>query len=206
MIDPWYRTLVRLAIVVLLVLTGAGCTLLSPVKIETKREVLNQMPLAIPQQATHPATLLVLPPETNPIFATTRIAYMLRPYDVAYFTQNEWSATPAQMLMPLLIKTLEGTHYFSQVFTPPYPSSYTYALRTEIVDLTQDLTNKSAAVQLSLRVQLIDGATNRIIATQEITQREPMQNKTPYSGVVAANNATAKALQEVAGFVLANIK
>jgi cholesterol transport system auxiliary component len=186
----------------LLVLLMTSCTLLSPVHIETKKGILDQMPLTIPQQAEHTATLLVLPPDTAPVYNTTQMAYRMRPYQVSYFTQNEWGATPGQMMLPLLVKTLENTHYFSEVFTPPYSSHYTYALRTQIVELTQDFTTESPVVHLSLRVQLSSGATGEVIASKEIELREPMQEKAPYSGVVAANNATAKALQDVAAFVL----
>lgn len=198
------HVLIRIAMAVVVLSSVTSCTLLSPVHIETRKEVLSQLPGELPQRTTHAATLLILPPETNPIFDTTQMAYRIRPYQIDYFTQHEWGASPAQMLLPLLVKTLENTHYFSEVLTPPYPSSYTYALRTEIRELTQDFTTNSAAVQLLLRVQLIDGNTSRNIATKEIALREPMQNKTPYAGVVAANNATAKALQAVAIFVLEN--
>jgi len=196
------HVLIRVAMAIVGLSSVTSCTLLAPVQIETKKEMLSQLPSELPQRTTHPATLLILPPETNPIFATTQMAYRIRPYQIDYFTQHEWGAPPAQMLLPLLVKTLENTRYFSEVFTPPYPSSYTYALRTEIGELTQDFTTGSAAVHLSLRVQLIDGNTSRVIATKEIALREPMQEKTPYAGVVAANNATAKALQAVAIFVL----
>jgi cholesterol transport system auxiliary component len=193
---------VECVVAALLALLMTGCTLLSPVHIETKKGILDQMPLTVPQQATHKTTLLVLPPDTAPVYNTTQMAYRLRPYQVSYFTQNEWGATPAQMMLPLLVKTLENTHYFSEVFTPPYSSRYTYALRTQIVELTQDFTAESPIVHLSLRVQLSSGATGEVIASKEIELREPMQEKAPYSGVVAANSATARALRDVATFVL----
>jgi cholesterol transport system auxiliary component len=60
-------------------------------------------------------------------------------------------------------------------------------------------------VQLSLRLQLSEGASNRVISTKEITLREPMQKKNPESGVAAANDAVAKALREIAGFLLEKI-
>lgn len=197
-----HRLPVRILIAVLVVTLVAGCTLLSPVQVETRKGVLDQIPVEIPQRITHTSTLLVLPPETNPTYNTTQMAYTIRPYQVDFFTQHEWSATPAQMLQPLLIKTLENTHYFIEVLTPPYPGNYTYALRTQIVELSQNFTTEPAAARLSLRVQLINGATSKIIAHKVIELREPMQHKNSYSGVVAANTATAKALHEIAKFVL----
>jgi cholesterol transport system auxiliary component len=66
----------------------------------------------------------------------------------------------------------------------------------------QDFTSEPATLRLSLRLQLSDSATGRLAATKEISVREPMQQKAPYAGVVAANEAVAKALQEAARFVL----
>jgi len=198
----WGRVMIRVMVAALGVPTVSGCALLSPAKIETKKEVLSKMPPEFPQKQPHTATVLVYPPETQPIYDTTRMAYTIQPYQVAYFRDYEWGETPSQMLQPLLVRTLQNTHYFSAVLTPPHPGRYTYALRTEILELTQDFTSEPTTLLLSLRVSLTDGAANRVIASKEILLREPMQQKTPYAGVVAANDATAKALQEVAKFVL----
>jgi len=183
----------------------SSCALLSPAKIDIQKEVLSKMPLELPQQEAHAVTLLVFPPETKPIYDTTQMAYTTQAYQIAYFSQYEWGETPSQMLQPLLVKTLQNTHYFSAVLMPPYTGHYTYALRTEILELVQDFTSEPASVQLSLRLQLTDDTTHRLIGTKDISLREPMPQKTPYAGVVAANDATAKALQEVASFVLKNM-
>ena len=184
----------------------SGCSLFSPVKDEIRVGVIDRLPLELPQRETHPATLLVLPPAINPVYDTVRMAYRTRPYQVDYFSRHEWGASPAQMLLPLLARTLENTHYFRAVLTPPYFGPYSYALRTEILELTQDFTTVPATLNFSLRVQLVDGASNRIISSRVISLREPMLQETPYAGVVAANDATAQALQQIAGFVLENVQ
>jgi cholesterol transport system auxiliary component len=171
---------------------------------ETSKEVLNKMPAEVPQRASRGALLLVFPPQARPIYDTTQMAYTTQPYEIAYFSQHEWAETPAQMLQPLLVKTLESTRFFGAVLAPPYAGRYGYALRTEIRELIADFTSEPAALRLSLRFQLSDGAAGRIVAVKEISIREPMQKKTPYAGVVAANEATAKALLELARFVLDN--
>jgi cholesterol transport system auxiliary component len=192
----------RVIVVALSVPTASSCAPLSPARIETKKEVLNKIPPALPQQETRAVTLLVFPPETSPLYDTTQIAYTIRPYQIAYFSQHEWGETPSRMLQPLLVRTLQNTHYFRAVLKPPYSGRYTYSLRTEILELMQDFTSEPATLQLSLRVRLSNDTANRIIATKEISLREPMQQKTPYAGVMAANDATAKALQKVTEFVL----
>jgi cholesterol transport system auxiliary component len=194
------RTLAAAALVVAI---AAGCTLLPPEQTETNKEVLSTLPEAVPQRDTRPATLLVLRPDTQSIYDTTQMAYMTRPYQVDYFMHYAWGATPSQMLLPLLVKTLENTHAFAAILTTPYAGHYSYALRTEILELTQDFTTHPPILRLALRMQLGD-ATGRIIATKSISLREPLEQESPYAGVVAANNAAAKALLEVAKFALEN--
>jgi cholesterol transport system auxiliary component len=182
--------------------TLAACALLSPPEPAVTTARLEKTPAEVPRRDPRPVTLLVFSPEAKPAFDTTQMAYTLRPYELAYFSRHQWGGTPSKMLQPLLVRTLESTGYFSAVLTPPHAGRYRYALRTEILELTQDFTSEPAGLRLSLRVRLSDDATNRVVATKEIALREPMRHKTPYAGVVAANDATAKALEEVARFVL----
>jgi cholesterol transport system auxiliary component len=183
-------------------LSLAGCALLSAPPAQLSKQRLNKMPPEVPQRSSQGAVLVVYPPQTRAVYDTTEIAYMTRPYEIAYFSQHEWAEPPAQMLQPLLVGTLQNTHFFSAVLTPPYAGRHSYALRTEIRELIADFTSEPAALQLSLRFQLSEGATGAVVATKDISVREPMQQKTPYAGVVAGNDATAKALLELAGFVL----
>jgi cholesterol transport system auxiliary component len=180
----------------------ACCGLLKPVTIDTKKEVLSQVPGGLPAGKTRAATLLVLEPETTAEFDTTQMAYRIEPYQVAYFSHNEWEETPSRMIQPLIAKTLQQSRYFSEVASPPFMGRYTYALRTEIVELTQDFTSEPATLRLAMRFHLARREGDALIATKEIVVREAMGEKTPYAGVVAANSAVASALRQLAQFVL----
>jgi len=192
----------RAALIALCVFLLSGCALLSPVKIDTKKYVLNSIPLNLPSEQTDSATLLVLPPETEPIYAKTQMAYSTKAYEIAYFSQNEWGATPSQMIQPLIVETLRHTHYFSEVLPSPHFGRHTFALRTEILELKQDFTSDPAMLQLAMRFYLSREATNQVIATKELSVREPMRERNPYAGVVAANEAMGKLLRELAKFVV----
>jgi cholesterol transport system auxiliary component len=187
---------------VVLGLSVAGCALVPPPGAEATRAVLNKIPSEVPQRASRSAVMLVLPPQARPIYDTTQMAYSVQPYEVAYFSQHEWGETPSRMLQPLLVTTLQNTGYFAAVITPAYGGRYSYALRTEIRELIADFTSEPPLLRLSLRCVLQEGAAGQVIAVKEISIREPMQQKTPRAAVVAANEATAKALQELARFVL----
>lgn len=205
-----------------LCMTVGGCTLLSPREVKPEKSLLNETPLELPHEQAHEATVLVLPPETAAVYDTTRMAYSTQPHDIGYFTQREWGETPSQMLQPLLVKTLENTHSFGAIVVPPYTGRYTYTLHTEILELVQDFTSQPATLVLTLRFRLTDdgagqttrqrtpnpvpegveGASLDHTWSREVAVRQPMRQETSYSGVVAANEATAKALRQMAAFVL----
>lgn len=190
------------ALLALFFLLFTGCTMFSPVKIDTIKNVLNDIPLDLPSEKTHSATLLVLVPETAPAYATTQMTYTTQSYQVAYFSQNEWAATPSQMIQSLILQTLRNTHYFSEVLSPPHFGRHTFELRTELVDLKQDFTSKPAMLKLAMRFSLSREATNQIIATKELSIQEPMTDRNAHAGVVAANEAISNALRELASFII----
>lgn len=179
-----------------------GCAFLSPPKVDIEKSVLNQLPTAVPHREPGRGTILVFPPAAIPVYDTVLMAYRTKPREIAYFSRRQWGATPSQMIQPLLVATLEQTHSFRVVLVPPYTGPYTYSLRTEVLDLIQDFTPKSATLVLSLRLQLAGYGASRVIATRDISVRETMLQRNSRAGGVAANEATAKALQQMAEFVL----
>lgn len=182
----------------------SGCALFSPVTMDTSKSLLDSIPLDVPSAKTREATLLVLVPETAPVYATTQMAYSTRAYQIAYFSQNEWAATPSQMIQPLIVETLRNTHLFSAVLSPPDFGRHSLALRTEILELKQDFAAEPAMLRLAMRVYLYRETTNQVVATRDLSVREPMAERNPHAGVVAANKATATLLLELAKFVVEN--
>jgi cholesterol transport system auxiliary component len=180
----------------------SGCTLFSALNVDTKKNVLNSIPLDLPGERTHPATLLVLDPETIPAYATTQMVYSTQAYQIAYFTKNEWAETPSQMIQPLIVQTLRDTHYFNDVLSPPYFGHHTFELRIEILELKQDFTSEPATLQLAMRISLSRDAANQVFATKELSVSQPMSGRNPYAGVVAANESMTKLLRELAKFVV----
>jgi cholesterol transport system auxiliary component len=184
------------------VLFCSGCTLFSPVNTETTKNVLNTVPLDVPSEKGHPATLLVLVPETTAAYATTQMAYSTRPYQIAYYAKNEWVETPSQMIQPLVVATLRSTHYFSEVLPAPYFGSHTFGLRIEVLELEQDFTSEPPVLRLAMRVSLSRDATNEIVATKDLSVNQPMRERNPHAGVVAANEAMPNLLRDLASFVV----
>jgi cholesterol transport system auxiliary component len=181
-----------------------GCALLSAAKVDPETFMLNPPAPDLPQSRRCTAgTLLVFPPQAQAVYDTTQMAYTAQAHQIAYFSRHEWADTPSQMLLPLLVRALQNTRCFKSVTAPPYAYHYSHALRTDLVELLQDFTSQPATLRLVLRAQLSDDAAGRVIASREVVVREPLSQGTAEAGVVAANRATARALQEVVMFVLA---
>lgn len=179
----------------------AGCAILPPVEEQVTAAVLDRLPADVPRAGRGAETLLVHRPEAPPRIDTRQMAYSLRPHHFAYFARNEWAESPARMLQPLLVRTLEATGRFAAVVTPP-ASGARYALHAELAELLQDFAGDAAVLRLALRLRLADERTGRTLAVRELDVHERMREKTPYAGVLAANAAVARVLGEVAGFVL----
>ena len=182
----------------------AGCGMLQPVaEPPMTLSLLDRMPSDLPRAAQKlPATLLVYPPQAQPLVDTRRMAYALRPHHLAYYAQNEWAEAPPRMLQPLLVRALDATGRFNAVLAPPRSGSVGYALRSEVLELTQDYTQDPPVARLVLRLQLADERGNRDLGTREIRVQETMGEKTPSAGVSAANAAIARAVREAAAFVV----
>ncbi len=182
-----------------------GCSLLLPPKSEPVTAILDKLPDRVPTRAGHAATLLVRLPETSAAYDTTRMAYSVRAYQVAYFRDNQWAGTPARMIQPLLAQTLRRTGFFRAILVPPESEPASYTLRTEILELLQDHTANPPVLRLKLRLQLFD-ASERPVAGHDIVEQEAMRDVAPYAGVVAANDAMARALLEAARFVVSSVR
>lgn len=196
----------RAALLALVVALLPGCALLSPAQVDSKKYVLNTIPADLPRQPGQGATLLVLPPDTMPIYATTLMAYTPQAHEIAYFSQNEWAATPTQMLLPLIVETLRRTQYFRAVWPSPYVGPHSFVLRSELLELQQDFSTEPATLKLAIRVSLSRAASDQLIATQELRVQEPMPERAPYGGVVAANRAMERLLRQLAQFVPDNAR
>lgn len=180
----------------------AACTSLRQQDADKVTTVLDQLPVDLPKGRTRSAALLVLAPDSQATYETTRIAYIEMPHHIGYFSRHEWVATPSQMLQPLLLKMLDRAHYFSAVMIPPYAGLYGYVLQIRIQELVQDFTSDPPLLRLALHVQLNGGMSNRVLASREIMLQEAMRERTPLAGVEAANLAIAKALRQLAVFLL----
>jgi cholesterol transport system auxiliary component len=185
----------------------SACSFFSPVKTHpVNHYLLSKTAEYIPIKRQRPIALLVSLPDISPVYNTTQMAYTIRPYEISYFAWNQWAEVPQEMFQPLLVKTLERTHHFKAIVTPPYAGGYDYVLDTEILELLQDYTHRIPLLVMTVRAQIINVSRNRVIGTRSFTVVQPILRCSPYAGVFAANDASAHIQQRIAEFCLERIR
>lgn len=191
----------RSGILVLGLALTAGCSTLQPVKNDSLNTYVLQAQFKNhPVPAIGAPVLLVTRPKAHPGFDSPRMVYVRKALELEYFSRNQWVDAPDKMLAPLLVQAFEASGAFGAVSQAVGAFTAQLRLDSEIVRLQQEFTTTPSRVRFTLRAQMIDVAGRRVLATREFDITENAASDDPYGGVVAANHAVQRALNEAADF------
>ena len=189
----------------LLALTLGGCAsalLQQPESATIHTYLLEwQSPVATATANPQGPGLLVMPLMATPGFDTADMAYMRKPHELEYFARHRWVDSPARMLDPLLLRAATQTGLFSSVVESGSRTVADLRLDSTLLHLQQVCRLNPSEQQLAVRVQLVDLKNSRVIATRTLSVSEPLQERTPYAGVIAANRAVARLLGQLQEFL-----
>lgn len=143
-------------------------------------------------------TLLVNVPRAEAGFDTPRMAYVRRPYEVRYYAVNQWADTPARMLAPLLVRHLERSRSWGTVVPLPASIPGDYRLDSHGLSLQQEFVEEPSRVRLMVQMQLVELREHRVVGTRRFEMVEQSTSEDAYGGVVAANRAVLRLLEDVA--------
>ena len=189
-------------------LASSGCaTLLKPAATQA---VSHNYLLEAPAPAgeigsSGDVVLAVAPPRITAGLDTTNIAYVKERFRLDYYVNNQWVDSPRRMLVPLVINALEQTGRFRSVVNAPSPVSEDVSLETDLLGLQQEFFTTPSQVRLKVRAQLIDMRRRTVLATRIIEAVEPAPSEDAYGGVVAANKALSRVLEELAQFCVGEV-
>ena len=144
------------------------------------------------------AVLLIPQPKAQAGFDTARMAYLLRPYEVNYYAFNQWADAPARLLHQVLVENLDKAGSWRAVVQTAGTVTAQYRLDCDNLILEQQFFSNPSRIRLALRAQLIETKKQTILASRYFELLEPAPSEDPYGGVLAANQATAKLLTEMA--------
>ena len=150
-------------------------------------------------------SILISQPEAMAGYQTEQMMYIKKPYELSSFVHNTWISTPANMIYPLLMQSLQKTGYFYAVASGPYVDKADYRLDTQLIALQQNFLAKPSILNLVAKVVLTHIADNRVIASRIISEHVKCPSDTPYGGVIAANLATQAFTKAVSKFVVRQV-
>ena len=189
----------------LLALALAGCSTLRPIEAESVRAYLLEAQIDPTQQVKRiPLVLTVSSPRAVPGYDTPRMAFIRQPHRLEYCAKNRWAEAPAKMLGPLLVRALELQTGFKAVASTDGMVKGDVRLDTEITLLQQEFTASPSRLHMKLRVQLVEQASYRVLATQVFDAVESAPTDDPYGGVIAANRMLPRLLGQIADFAIMN--
>jgi len=179
----------------------AGCTGLAPKPLPDPN--LHVLAIGLVAKAAPSARDLVLEvsaPRASPGFDTPRMVYVQKAYELDYFADNRWADAPARMLGPLLTQALERSGGFRTVVQAPTVVPADVRVNTELIRLQQNFAIRPGRTELVLRVQLVDVHARRVLATRMFEETENTPSEDAYGGVVAANRALERVLEQLIEF------
>jgi cholesterol transport system auxiliary component len=142
-------------------------------------------------------TLLVSSPRAVPGYSDSGMAYIEEAHRIDYFAHHRWADSPARMLAPLLMRALETSGLFQAVVQVPTTALFDLRLDTEVLRLVQVFEPTESRVEMAVRMSLLDTQTQRVLVSDVLEVTEPATERTPYGGVIAANRAVARILDEL---------
>ncbi len=173
---------------------------------EVPKAYLFEVPFEQPVKANPGGKVLTVSmPRGAPGFDSNRMLYVREAHNLEAYTQSTWVDTPARMLLPLLVYSLETTGEFAAVLSAPTaPITGELQLDTEILRFQQEFLSQSSELRVVLRAQLLNMASHRVLATQVFELTEPAPSENAEGGVRAANRALKRLLAAINAFVIAN--
>ncbi|MBU0676392.1 MAG: membrane integrity-associated transporter subunit PqiC [Proteobacteria bacterium] len=192
----------RIVTVCLSLLVVGGCNILLPSTTPYPSFYsLDSVPEIAKAAASATApTLIINPPVAAAGFDNPRIIYMRETHKFEYFAHSEWVDSPARMLMPLLVTTIENSGAFRAVVLTPSSAIGDLRLDNEIIRLQHEFLTQPSQVHFTLRSYLVDNKTRRVLAWREFDTIVPAASDDTYGGVVAANHAVKIVLEELSTF------
>lgn len=151
-------------------------------------------------------SLLVSKPEAMAGYQTEQMIYVKKPFELNAFSHNAWISSPANMLYPLEMQSLQSTGYFYAVAASPYVDRADYRLDTQFIKIQQNFMVKPSLMDVVIKVVLTHVEDNRIVSSRTFCERVSCPVDSPYGGVLAANKAMGAFTAKLSAYVVAEVK
>ncbi len=150
-------------------------------------------------------SLRISQPESAPGLNTARMAYRTDSNRTDYFAYHEWVASPARMMALLMEARLDESGMFGSIVSGSSDIRTDLRLDSHVLSLHQDFTEETSTVSLSVKVNLIDVSNRTLANSKTFSYRVPADERNAESGVVAADQAAERFLDDLTRFISATI-
>lgn len=158
-----------------------------------------------PTSNPHPSTKIVqvAMPQAVAGFDSQGMTYIRYPAQLERYTKSQWVDTPAHMLLPLLVRSLEASGQYQAVLSTNTSNlSGEIRVDTEILRLQQEFVPQQISrVHLVLRVQVFHLGEHNVLSTQVFDLSETAPSEDAQGYVIAMNQALLKWLPVFQAFV-----
>ena len=183
----------------------AGCSSLLPKPTQTATGLYSlddARPIqpAASQPGMNAPVVIVTPPRAAAGFDRPRMVYLKEPHKIEFFAENQWVEAPQRMLAPLIVSSLQRSGQFRAVLQTPSVAAGQMRLETEILRLQHEFLGSPSQVRFTLRAHVLDDATRSMLGSREFEAVVDAPSANPHGGVIAANQAVAKVLAELADY------
>lgn len=196
------RVICRYSALGLLGISLSACMSLSPIATPpVNHYIINSLPVAKPITARTHFSLTVMPVTAVVGFDSAAMLYLSKPYQLAAFARNDWTAPPASMISSLLLTSLQQSQAFSAVIGPQAVGSTDLIFNTELLALYQDFTITPSQVVLTMQASLSEHS-GKVLASEQFAAEVPASADNPVAGVTATNQAVQEVLSNIDSFVI----
>ncbi len=181
-----------------------ACTPLNYVK--KNDQEIKRYEIAIPiniKKKNNPTgpSIVIYPIKTNAVYNSPRIAYQIHKYKISYYAQNEWADAPGQLLLPVLIASMESSGLFQSTVSISSSAISDLGLDVELQKLIHEYEENDSKVRMAVRMQLIDLKRRNILASETLELLEPAPSNDPLGAVKATNQLVNQLIQASQSFV-----
>lgn len=135
-------------------------------------------------------------------YESREMIYIKTPFQLNAFVNHEWIAPPAKMLRSVIVSSLQNTGAFRAVVRTFPMSNAKYKVNVSVLTLEHNFMKTPSQVNLTLKVDVIDVANSKMLATKRFSESRNASSDTPYGGVIAANQATQLLMKRLSAFIV----
>lgn len=150
-------------------------------------------------------SILISQPDAIAGYQTEQMLYTIKPYQLSAFAHSSWISSPANMIYPLIVLSLQHSHYFSAVASGPNSDKTDYRLDTQLIALQQNFLVHPSRIELVIQAVLTHIEDNRVVASSTFNEHVTCKAESPYGGVVAANIAARQFTNELSKFIVEKV-